>query len=124
MDTTLTLLLPTSLVAMVMVGVQVVRCVRLKIKATSTGDDVIATPSHVAGSVALQLYHVVQTMAYAVMAILIMRLKLFLTPQLSVLCGLLPGLLRASKVGGAGEGGVSLCVPSRSPGWEAGIWQW
>ena len=123
----MTLLLPTSLVAMVMVSVQVVRRVRLKIEATSTDDDVIATPTHVAGGLALQVYHVIQTMAYAVMAILIMRLKLFLTPQLSVLCGLLLGLLRASKVEwGTREGGgrgVSLCVPSRSPGWEVGMWQ-
>ena len=40
--------------------------------------------------VAVQMYHVVQMLAFAVMATLIMRLKLLLTPQLAVLTSLLP----------------------------------
>jgi hypothetical protein len=124
LDTTLTLLLPMSLVVMVIVGMQVVKRVRWRVEATSAVDDVIAPPTLVPGGVAVQLYHVIQTMAYVVMAILIMRLKLFLTPQLSVLCGLLPGVLRASKVPRLGSrrvamvAGLLLLLLSSLKGWH------
>lgn len=88
---TWTLLLPMSLVAMVMVSVQVVKYVKW-----TTGS---TPPNPTTGDLAVQLYHVMQTMAYVVMAMLIMRLKSFLTPQLTVLCGLLPALI-SSKVWG------------------------
>ncbi|XP_065896463.1 protein C-mannosyl-transferase DPY19L1-like isoform X2 [Dysidea avara] len=40
------------------------------------------------GDVAMLVYHLVQCSAFAVMAILIMRLKLFLTPQLAVMASI------------------------------------
>lgn len=73
---------------MVMLGVKVVKWT------LQTASDVIATPT---AELAVQLYHMMQTMAYVVMAILIMRLKLFLTPQLAILCGFIPGLLKSSS---------------------------
>ena len=78
-----------ALVTMVMLGVKVMKW------ALRTAHDVIATPT--TGVLAVQLYHMMQTMAYVVMAILIMRLKVFLTPQLAVLCGFIPALARGSS---------------------------
>lgn len=49
----------------------------------------LPSPLYVHSTSLQQCYHVVQTLAYAVMAVLIMRLKLFLTPQLAVLTSLL-----------------------------------
>ena len=60
----------------------------------TTSDAVEATPTTSTGDLALQVYHLMQAAAYVVMATLIMRLKLFLSPQLAVLSGLLPALLR------------------------------
>jgi len=63
--------------------------------------------THIWGHVAVappllaeQVYHVFQTLAYGCLAILLMRLKLFLTPQLCVLVA----LLARPKVGGEGSG--------------------
>lgn len=103
LDITWTLLLPISLVCMVIVGVQVVRHVKWEVEATNA-DEVMAPPTPVAGGVAVQLYHVVQTLAYIVMAVLIMRLKVFLTPQLAVLSGLFPAVIWSRKVEGWREG--------------------
>ena len=93
-------MLPMSLVVMVMVTVQVVRHVKWSTATVSTTSSTVSTTSSaVSTNLAVQLYHVMQTMAYVVMATLIMRLKSFLTPQLSVMCGILPAVV-SSKVSG------------------------
>lgn len=96
LDITWTLMLPISLVVMVMVSVQVVR----HVKWTTESAAIISFP--VATNLAVQLYHVMQTLAYIVMATLIMRLKSFLTPQLSVMCGILPAVISSKVCGGLG----------------------
>ena len=88
-----------SLVVMALVARRVVRSVRWRVGTTPTPDNVEAPPPTATEDVAVQLYHVMQTLAYAVMAALIMRLKLFLTPQLAVLSGLLVVGGRTGKVG-------------------------
>ncbi|CAI8006324.1 Probable C-mannosyltransferase DPY19L1 [Geodia barretti] len=92
LDLTWTLLLPMSVVSMAIITVRVVKHIFGK-EETGHSDDVMATPP---GDLAVQVYHLMQTVAYVVMATLIMRLKLFLSPQLAVVAGLLPSLLRAS----------------------------
>ena len=102
LDITWTLLLPVAVVVMAMVGVKMMRRV---FEATAVSDDVIATPTDdKTGDLGVQVYHVMQALAYVVMATLIMRLKLFLTPQLAVLCGFLPALLRGCEVRGIWRG--------------------
>ena len=98
LELTWTLLLPVSLVVMTLVARRVVRSVRWRVGTTPTPDNVEAPPPTATEDVAVQLYHVMQTLAYAVMAALIMRLKLFLTPQLAVLSGLLVVGGRTRKV--------------------------
>ena len=100
LDLTWTLLLPMAAVAMAMITVKAVRHVFAKegtaVRSSHGGDDdVMATPP---GDLAVQTYHLLQTAAYAVMATLIMRLKLFLSPQLAVVAGLLPSLLTGSRL--------------------------
>lgn len=93
LELTWTLLLPTSMVAMGIIAMKLVAHVFGK---SDGGSDVIATPTSSALDLAVWAYHLMQMAAYAVMAMLIMRLKLFLSPQLAVLCGSLPALLRTS----------------------------
>lgn len=104
-------MLPMSLVVMVMVSVQVVR--HMSVPTTSSTPVPTTSSSPMPTTLAVQLYHVIQTMAYVVMATLIMRLKSFLTPQLSVVCGILPSLI-SSKVGRGGAWGEGDIVCSLS----------
>ena len=78
-----------SLVTMVILGVKTILSLWRKL------DDVMTTPPSMTGD---QLYHMMQTLAYVVMATLIMRLKLFLSPQLAVLCGFIPSLLKGHVI--------------------------
>ena len=56
------------------------------------------TSDNATGDLAVQVYHLMQTAAFVVMATLIMRLKLFLSPQLAVLSGFLPALLKTTPI--------------------------
>ena len=80
LKTSQTLLLPSVLVACVLVVHQYVSWLWRR---TTSPDTCPAT------SDPAPLYNLLQLMAYAVLAILIMRLKLFLTPQLCLMAGLL-----------------------------------
>ena len=79
--TTSTLLLPCAALASLCVIYQYLRVLWTKFKDPAA--IVIQTTDPAV------LYNVIQMMAYAVMAILIMRLKLFLTPHMCIVAGLL-----------------------------------
>ena len=113
-----------SVVSMAIITVRVVKHIFGK-EETGHSDDVMATPP---GDLAVQVYHLMQTVAYVVMATLIMRLKLFLSPQLAVVAGLLPSLLRASGLSVSDlwtsslVGVVSHCRGHSTSGWWLDSW--
>uniref|UniRef100_A0A3B4XQT6 Dpy-19-like 1, like (H. sapiens) n=1 Tax=Seriola lalandi dorsalis TaxID=1841481 RepID=A0A3B4XQT6_SERLL len=83
-----TLLLPINMLVVALIAVRtiqdVVRFLRDGGKASGRSDDTVCEP------VTLQLvYHSLQLVAFAVLAILIMRLKLFLTPHMCIMASLI-----------------------------------
>ena len=81
--TSATLLLPSAALATVLVIHQYISVMWRKLMARDTEAIVLLT------SDPASLYNVIQMAAYALMAVLIMRLKLFFTPQLCVVAALL-----------------------------------
>ena len=79
-----------SVVVMAILSLRVVK--HLFSNQATVGSDLATDSSHFA----VHVYHLIQTIAFVVMATLIMRLKLFLSPQLAVLAGLLPAQLRTA----------------------------
>ena len=95
-----------SVVAMVMIALRAMKHLFGCHGDTSKNE---ATPTGATGDLAIQVYHLMQTAAFVVMATLIMRLKLFLSPQLAVLSGFLPALLKTTPIS------VSPSLPDPAP---------
>lgn len=79
-----TLLLPSVVVACVLLVIQYLSWLWRKVSSTEESQSPPQAPCDPA-----PLYNLLQMLAYAVMAVLIMRLKLFLTPHLCLMAGLL-----------------------------------
>ena len=92
-----------AFVSMAMIFMKAVRHIFGNKEVVHLSGEVLTTPPTHSGDLAVQVYHLMQTVAFIVMATLIMRLKVFLSPQLAVMAGILPALLRASSLSVSGQ---------------------
>jgi len=103
--TTVTLLLPSAVLACILFGINYLQFLWKKFKKIEVTEEI--DPA--------SFYNILQMAAYAIMAILIMRLKLFFTPHLCIISSLLAskkyaGVLKAREIQLAALVGLVACM--------------